>query len=40
MSLKTLIDLAIDYENKKQGLSPERLDAQLDNIRYLISFYR
>ena len=40
MSLKALVNLTIDYENKKQGLSPERLDAQLDNIRLLISFYR
>ena len=40
MSLQTLIDLSIDYETKKQGLSPERLNSQLENIRYLISFYR
>lgn len=40
MSLQSLIDLSIDYQSKKQGISAERLDAQLDNIRSLISFYR
>lgn len=40
MSLQSLIDLSIDYQSKKQGLSAQRLDAQLDNIRALISFYR
>ena len=40
MSLQSLINLSIDYQSKKQGISAERLDAQLDNIRYLISFYR
>ena len=40
MSLQSLIDLSIDYQSKKQGLSAQRLDAQLDNLRTLISFYR
>ena len=40
MSLEQLINLSIQEDNKKQGLSAQRLDAQLDNIRYLISFYR
>ena len=40
MSLQSLIDLSIDYQSRKQGISAERLDAQLDNIRTLISFYR
>ena len=40
MSLQQLLDLSMDQETKKQGLSPQRLDEQLDNIRYLISFYR
>ena len=40
MSLQSLIDLSIDYQSKKQGISAERLNAQLDNIRSLISFYR
>ena len=40
MSLESLINLSIQSDNKKQGLSPQRLDAQLDNLRYLISFYR
>ena len=40
MSLQSLIDLSIEHQNKKQGLSQERLNAQLDNIRTLISFYR
>ena len=40
MSLKNLLELSVERENKKQGLSPERIDAQLDDLRYLISFYR
>ena len=41
MSLQSILDLSLDSENnRKQGLSPQRLDAQLDNIRYLISFFR
>ena len=40
MSLESIINLSIQDSNKKQGLSPQRLDLQLDNIRYLISFYR
>ena len=40
MSLESIINLSIQDGNKKQGLSPQRLDLQLDNIRYLISFYR
>ena len=40
MSLQSLIDLSIEHQNKKQGLSAQRLNAQLDNLRTLISFYR
>ena len=40
MSLQSLLDASLQMDNKKQGLSPERLDAQLDNLRSLISFYR
>lgn len=40
MNLESLINLSIQDDNKKQGLSPQRLDAQLDNLRHLISFYR
>ena len=40
MALQDLLDLSMEIENKKQGLSPQRLDTQLENIRFLISFYR
>lgn len=40
MSLQNLINLSIEHENKKQGLSEERLHDQLDNLRSLIAFYR
>ena len=40
MSLQSLLDASLQMDNRKQGLSPERLDAQLDNLRSLISFYR
>lgn len=41
MSLQNLLSLsALENQNKKVGLSPQRLDAQLDNLRYLISFFR
>ena len=41
MSLQQLLDLSMDdIESKKQGLSPQRLDEQLDNLRYLIAFFR
>lgn len=40
MTLQEILNLSKQAQNKKQGLSPERLDAQLDNIRLLISFYR
>ena len=40
MTLQEILNLSIQQQNRKQGLSPERLDAQLENIRYLISFYR
>lgn len=32
--------MTIEHENKKQGLSAQRLSAQIDNLRYLISFFR
>lgn len=40
MSLQTLLNLSIQHDVMKQGLSPERLNSQLDNLRTLISFYR
>lgn len=42
MSLKELLQSSSldSTDNKKLGLSPQRLDAQLDNLRYLISFFR
>ena len=40
MSLQSLLQSSLAHQNKKQGLSIERLNDQLDNIRYLISFYR
>lgn len=39
MSLKNLLALSGD-RGKKQGLSEERLKAQLPHLRTLISFYR
>lgn len=39
MSLKTLLDLS-EVKGKKKGLSEERLKAQLNPLRNLISFYR
>lgn len=39
MSLEYLLSLS-NSKNKKQGMSEERLNAQLPNLRYLISFYR
>lgn len=39
MSLKTLLDLS-EIKGKKKGLSEERLKAQLNPLRNLISFYR
>ena len=40
MSLQSLINSSIEADNKKQGLSEQRLNEQLNNIRLLISFYR
>ena len=40
MSLQALLQSSLEQDNKKQGLSQERLNQQLDNLRYLISFYR
>ena len=40
MSLQSLINSSIEADNIKQGLSEERLNAQLDNLRSLIAFYR
>lgn len=39
MSLKELMDLS-DSRNKKQGMSEERLAAQVPHLRKLIAFYR
>ena len=38
MSIAALLNLS--QENKKQGLSEERLNAQLDNIRKMVAFFR
>lgn len=40
MSLANLMELSIEGNNKKQGLSEERLAQQLSNLRHLISFFR
>ena len=40
MSLIDILDQYIQHDTKKQGLSEERLLDQLDNLRYLISFFR
>ncbi len=40
MSLSNILDQYIQRDTKKQGLSEERLLGQLDNLRYLISFFR
>lgn len=39
MSLQALLEITSN-ENKKEGISEERLNAQLDNIRTNIAFYR
>ena len=39
MSLKQLLEIS-DSRNKKQGLSEERIYAQLEPLRKIISFYR
>lgn len=40
MSLQSLLDLSDSRGLKKQGLSEERLKAQLSHLRNLVSFYR
>lgn len=40
MSLQSLLDLSDSRGLKKQGLSEERLKAQLPHLRILVSFYR
>lgn len=40
MSLKNLIDLSESRNSSKQGLSEERLKAQIEPLRKLIAFYR
>ena len=40
MSLKNLLELSQTKNNKKIGMSEERIEAQLPNLRKLISFYR
>ena len=40
MSLQNLLDLSESRTNLKQGLSEERLKAQIDPLRNLIAFYR
>ena len=40
MSLKGLLDLSESRTLKKQGMSEERLKAQLPHLRNLIAYYR
>ena len=40
MSLQSLIEKSIQHDNAKVGMSPERLDSQLENLRSQIAFYR
>ena len=40
MALADIIALSCEDSNKKSGMSEERLRAQLDNLRYLISYFR
>ena len=40
MSLKQIVNKAIEQDVLKEGISEERLNAQLDNLRNLIAFYR
>lgn len=40
MSLKNLLELSQTKNNKKIGMSEERIEVQLPNLRKLISFYR
>ena len=40
MSLNNILQTYISHDTKKQGLSEQRLFNQLDNLRYLISFFR
>jgi hypothetical protein len=39
MSLQNLLELS-ETRTKKQGLSEERLKAQLPNLRHMVSFFR
>lgn len=39
-NLLQLLNESIEIDTKKQGLSQERLNAQLDNLRELIAFFR
>ena len=40
MALQDLLELSSQKEGKKQGMSEERILAQIDHLRGLISFYR
>lgn len=40
MSLKDLMNLSTEKEQQKQGLSEERIAAQIEHLRYLFSFFR
>lgn len=40
MSLQALMDLSSSKNMNKRGMSEERLSAQIEPLRYLISFYR
>lgn len=40
MSLQKLLDLSVSRNNKKTEISEERLMAEIDSLRDLISFYR
>jgi len=40
MSLQNLLDLSSSRQEIKQGMSEERLKAQVNNLRELVAFYR
>ena len=40
MSLQNLLDISSSKNIQKKGMSEERVKAQLDNLRLLISYYR
>lgn len=40
MGLQALLNLSMEQTGKKQGLSEQRLNAVMDDLRYLIAFFR